>query len=78
MMDEYCPRIIEVTNTSTLAEINFPKILHDIYTEVQPMIGDGRLPDYIPQLAQVNPEKFGMAIQTSKGEVFHIGKVVVP
>ena len=35
----------------------------------------GVLPDYIPQLAKVNPDTFGLAMVTAGGEVFCAGDV---
>ena len=56
-----------------MAKIHYPDILQTIYDEVKPLVGTGRLPDYIPELAQVSPAKFGMAVHTIDGEVFQVG-----
>ncbi len=51
-------------------------ILEEIYKEVQPFISHGKVADYIPKLAAVPLEKFGMAIQTLDGDLFTIGDAV--
>ena len=56
-----------------MAEIDYQDILATIHETVQPLIGQGVLPDYIPQLAEVSPAKFGMAVYTNDGEIFKIG-----
>ncbi len=48
-------------------------ILKEIHKEVQPVIPDGMVADYIPKLAAVPLEKFGMAVQTLDGNLFTIG-----
>lgn len=53
--------------------MNYQDVLEDIHHEVQPLIGRGRIPDYIPPLAAVPANKFGMALQTTDGEAFSIG-----
>lgn len=48
-------------------------ILQDVYAEIQPHIGDGKVADYIPALARIDPHKFGMAVITVDGEIFTVG-----
>lgn len=52
-------------------------ILDDVYRR---SIGnrDGALADYIPELAKVAPDRFGLAIATAKGQVFTAGDAAVP
>ena len=57
--------------------IDFPDILETIRREMQPLIGEGRMPDYIPELARVSPARFGMAVHTIEGEVFTVGDASV-
>ncbi len=49
------------------------KILEEIRDEVKPLLHQGRIASYIPELASVPPEKFGMAVHTVGGEVFAVG-----
>ena len=53
--------------------MDYQGVLEEIHHEVQPLIGRGRIPDYIPPLAAVPIDKFGMALQTTDGKVFSIG-----
>lgn len=43
------------------------------YAELLPQLGLGKVADYIPQLATVNPRKLGIAVATVEGEVFCAG-----
>ncbi|MBT3338683.1 MAG: glutaminase [Anaerolineae bacterium] len=54
--------------------MNYSEILKEIYAEVQPLLTQGQVADYIPELAHIPPTKFGMAILTSEGEQFQIGE----
>jgi glutaminase len=53
--------------------MDFAKILTDIREEVQPDFGKGKVADYIPALAGVDPSKFGIALETLDGECFEFG-----
>ncbi|MGM4981253.1 MULTISPECIES: glutaminase [Rhizobium] len=48
-------------------------ILDGIHTELSPRIGEGKVADYIPELAKVDPKQFGMTIATVNGEVHSVG-----
>lgn len=47
-------------------------IIRDIYEETK-SISDGKVADYIPQLAEMNPEIYGITVCNVKGEIFSIG-----
>jgi glutaminase len=47
--------------------------LDAIYAHVQPLLNQGRVADYIPELAHVPREQFGMAIVNLDGEVLQVG-----
>ncbi|MGO7895729.1 glutaminase, partial [Rhizobium leguminosarum] len=47
--------------------------LNSIYADIQPRIGEGKVADYIPKLAKVDPQQFGMAIVTVDGKVYRVG-----
>jgi glutaminase len=53
--------------------MSFPQILEEIRDEVRPLMGRGRVADYIPPLAAIPLERFGMAIHTVEGETFSVG-----
>lgn len=50
--------------------MDYQKILRDIYEEIQPFAGEGAQADYIPALAKVDPDQFGIALKTIEGESF--------
>ena len=49
------------------------RILAEIADEVRPLVGQGRVADYIPPLADVPRDRFGMVVRTVGNEVFPIG-----
>lgn len=53
--------------------MNYTPILDDIRRDLQPYIGTGRVADYIPELAKVRADHFGMAIVTVDGQVHCTG-----
>lgn len=58
-----------------MSHTHYPKILNIIYEEVQPLLTQGKVPDYIPELASVSPSHFGMAVVMLTGEIYTIGEV---
>jgi len=52
---------------------NYQNILEEIYTEIQPYLHKGKVANYIPALASVNPNQFAMSITMFDGNSFHIG-----
>jgi glutaminase len=54
------------------------QILEEIYTEIQPYIDKGKVADYIPALARINAQKFGMSVYTVRGERASIGDAAEP
>lgn len=50
--------------------IDYKQILSEIYQEIQPYAKAGKQATYIPALAEVNPDQFGMCIHTVEGKVF--------
>ena len=51
---------------------SFSNILNDVYNEVKLKDG-GKVAQYIPQLAKVNPEQFGSAVCSIDGQQWKIG-----
>lgn len=58
--------------------VDLQAVLDDIYSELQPRIGEGRVADYIPELAKVDAKQFGLTVATVGGEVFSVGDTAVP
>ena len=52
--------------------MNYQEILENIYQEILPFAKDGKQADYIPALAKVNPDQFGMCLHTVEGETYSI------
>ena len=48
-------------------------LLEEILAQVRPLIGQGKVADYIPALAEVPGDKLGIAVCTVQGEVFSAG-----
>ena len=48
--------------------------LKDIYQEIQPYASIGKQADYIPALAKINPDQFGMCIHTIQNKTFMHGE----
>ena len=49
------------------------QILDAILAQVRPLLGQGKVADYIPALASVNGNKLGIAIRTVDGQRFQAG-----
>lgn len=49
------------------------ELLDDILHCVRPLIGSGKVADYIPALAEVSPDRLGIAVCTVDGEIFSAG-----
>ncbi len=50
--------------------LDYNVILEDIYKEILPFAKEGSQADYIPALAKVDPDQFGMCLETVSGEVY--------
>ena len=50
--------------------MDYQKILEDIYQEILPFAEKGKQADYIPALAKVNPDQFGICLKTVTGESY--------
>lgn len=53
------------------------RYLETLHTRVRPLT-DGKVADYIPELALVDPEQFGICIATADGFVYEVGDTHVP
>jgi glutaminase len=58
--------------------VNYERLLHRIVAEIAPSIGAGRVADYIPALAEVDPGLFGMAVATAEGGLYGVGDWQTP
>ena len=53
--------------------MNYQAILNQIQKDIKPYLGQGKVADYIPALADIDPMKFGMSIHTIDGRHAYIG-----
>lgn len=53
--------------------MNYQKVIEEIYKEVKPLLGKGKVADYIPALAKIDPHEFGLSVVDLKGNTYHIG-----
>lgn len=53
-------------------------VVDDIQALMSPRLGEGKVADYIPELARVDPKQFGIAITTVDGQTFTAGDATVP
>ena len=48
--------------------MNYHQILENIYMNIRPYAQVGKQADYIPALASVDPDQFGICINTLQGD----------
>lgn len=53
--------------------MDYQRILAEIFEEVRPFAGEGQVTTIIPELAKIDPSKFGMHLTTTGGSDFGIG-----
>ena len=53
--------------------MDYQQLLENIYQEILPYAKEGKQADYIPELAKVNPDQFGMFLHSIYGETASIG-----
>lgn len=58
--------------------MKYQEVIDSICREVQPLAGEGKQADYIPALAEVNPDQFGICIHTVHGDTYSQGDADVP
>ncbi len=58
--------------------MDYQEIIDEVYQEVQKENQRGKVADYIPELANVDPDQFGIALVDLKGKVYGAGDYKVP
>lgn len=53
--------------------MDYQLLLDNIYYSLKKGENNGELATYIPELARINPDKFGISLQFLNGEHYHIG-----
>ncbi|QOJ27978.1 MAG: glutaminase [Ignavibacteriales bacterium] len=61
-----------------MSKIDFQTILHEIETETAYLKQSGEVASYIPELAKVNPDHYGMHLRTVTGREFYTGDWNIP
>ncbi|MBH0059023.1 glutaminase B [Pseudoalteromonas sp. SWXJZ94C] len=52
---------------------DYQRVLNEVTQEVAPLLSQGKVADYIPALAEVDPKQFSIAIYTTNGETICAG-----
>ncbi|HSW04196.1 glutaminase [Aquabacterium sp.] len=58
--------------------MDYQALLEQIHDQLRPVIGQGQVANYIPELAGVSPQHFGMAVVQLDGTVHAVGDARVP
>lgn len=58
--------------------MDYQEILESISRAIEPYAHEGKQADYIPALAEVNPDQFGICIHTVQNELFCHGQATTP
>lgn len=58
--------------------MDLQSLLNSIYEELRERIGSGEVADYIPELAKVDKNQFGIAVATTDGAIYSVGDSAVP
>ena len=53
--------------------MDYQTVIEKIYGELQGLWGQGKVADYIPALAKVNPRQFGISLATLDGQYYQAG-----
>jgi len=53
--------------------MDYQQIIERIYEEIKPYEQEGKQADYIPALARVNPDQFGLYLNLLSGESYQLG-----
>lgn len=57
--------------------MDYQKVIYGIHSGLQGLWGEGRVADYIPALAKVDPKRFGIAVATLDGQEYMTGDAQV-
>src|SRR6266567_2576210 len=62
----------------TLQTMDYQHVIEQVMSATAPRVGAGKVADYIPDLARVDPGRFGVTIATVDGEVYSAGDAHAP
>ena len=63
---------------STIDTENLGEVLLKIHDDVKPLLGKGKVANYIPALAEVDPNNIGIAVSMLDGRSFCVGDYNIP
>ncbi|ERM84506.1 glutaminase [Rhodonellum psychrophilum GCM71 = DSM 17998] len=58
--------------------MDYQELIEEVYHEVNKLELKGKVADYIPELAKVNPDQFGIALVDLEGKVYGVGDYKTP
>jgi glutaminase len=58
--------------------MDYQAVLNEIAEEIRPYVGQGKVADYIPALAEVDSQQFGMTLTLFDGTQYSVGDADVP
>ncbi len=58
--------------------MNYGKTIENIYNDLKNSQERGKVADYIPALANINPDNFGIAVETVNEKNYGIGNIDIP
>lgn len=58
--------------------MDYQPVLDRIHSAVKPLIGEGKVASYIPELANVSPNHFGIAVVDLEGNIARAGDAEMP
>src|SRR5688572_30879238 len=58
--------------------MDYQPVLDRIHAAVKPVVGEGKVASYIPELANISPYQFGIAVVDLEGNVARAGDADVP
>lgn len=58
--------------------VNYASELKRVYEACLPFVGEGKVADYIPELANVDPAHFGLCLHSMDGATHSVGHAAVP
>lgn len=59
-------------------KLDLAELVAAVHEDILPQLGSGRVADYIPALARIDPRQFGLAVATSSGQTAAVGDSAVP
>jgi len=58
-----------------MSTLNYQQLLEEILVELSPYRDKGKVANYIPELARVDPDNFGMTLNPLNGDIYSVGNV---